>query len=212
MKSTNPVWMEAIKGQKNGNSVVTWVKKEWIQKTLFLLCGIDLGEHTRNWLWWAPVERGTVEFRGGDAESPHSIFLNLGLYDLLLSWPNGCWVGQNVCSEFSVAVYGKPRTNILANPIRLLLYLPKGHVSRDMFLKLWFNCVRPSCLASSWEVCPLGPSRVWTPPTHLFRTDLPLPASSCVIDLSTCGHACDFTPIGLSSRCLQVSGLCSPFL
>ena len=117
MKSTNPVWMEAIKGQKNGNSVVTWVKKEWIQKTLFLLCGIDLGEHTRNWLWWAPVERGTVEFRGGDAESPHSIFLNLGLYDLLLSWPNGCWVGQNVGLGFSVPSYGETPTKVLANPI-----------------------------------------------------------------------------------------------
>lgn len=47
------------------------------------------------------------------------------------------WVGLNVHQEFSVAVYGKPRTNILANPIlRLLLYPPKGDISRDVFLKL----------------------------------------------------------------------------
>ena len=110
MKSTNPVWMEAIKGQKNGNNVVTWVKKEWIQKTLFLLCGIDLGEHSRNWLWWAPVERGTVEFRGGDAESQHSIFLNLGLYDLLLSWPNKWALGwpKRWCGFFSPILWGNP--------------------------------------------------------------------------------------------------------
>lgn len=66
-----------------------------------------------------------------------------------------------------------------------------------MFLKLRFT----PCMAPSWEACPLRPSSVWLPPTHLFRIGLTFPASSCVIDVSTPDHACDFTPMGLSSGC-----------
>ena len=39
------------------------------------------------------MERGTVEFGGGDAESPHSIFLNLGLYDYVIELAKQMGVG-----------------------------------------------------------------------------------------------------------------------
>ena len=53
------------------------------------------------------MKRETVSFGGRDVESPHSIFLNLGLYDYVIELAEqiGIGVGQNIGLNFSVASY-----------------------------------------------------------------------------------------------------------
>lgn len=54
------------------------------------------------------------------------------------------WVGQNVCSEFSVHWYGKIRTNFFANPInnnkkflKLRSFVDEGILIFEYFTMYW---------------------------------------------------------------------------
>ena len=112
------------------------------------------------------MEKGTVEFGGGDAESPHSIFLNLGLYDYVIELAKQMGVGlaKTLVWVFQSHLMGKPQpvfwpTQYLFENQKHLCQLFPRHSCYQLVTYIFTELLTfsdPACVPFFWAVVGVG--------------------------------------------------------